>query len=180
MYMCIVSNTYRIGKVRIEYVSYRLLTVSSQPYIVTNVLCWYTCNIVWHCFGILQRSLESMSSFWSKMLGCWKSGFCVALGRFMFIIYILEFWVIVRNYFNVKLENLIIYTYIKCYNISKFVFNKLPHLVMKLLILNSFIISHDDRTNAFNYSIACMVARQITRQLLCVFVCTRLLFVKLI
>ena len=32
MYICIVSNTYRIGKVRIEYVSYRLLTVSSQPY----------------------------------------------------------------------------------------------------------------------------------------------------
>jgi len=26
-----LSNTYRIGKVRIEYVSYRLLTVSSQP-----------------------------------------------------------------------------------------------------------------------------------------------------
>jgi len=32
MYMCIVSNTYRIGKVRIEYVSIRLMTVSSQPY----------------------------------------------------------------------------------------------------------------------------------------------------
>jgi len=32
MYMCIVSNKYRIGKVRIEYVSYWLLTVSSQPY----------------------------------------------------------------------------------------------------------------------------------------------------
>jgi len=31
MYMCIVSNTYRIGKVRIEYISIRLMTVSSQP-----------------------------------------------------------------------------------------------------------------------------------------------------
>jgi len=29
--ICIVSNTYRIDKVHIEYVSYRLLTVSSQP-----------------------------------------------------------------------------------------------------------------------------------------------------
>ena len=28
--MCIVLNTYRIGKVRIEYVLYRLLTVSHQ------------------------------------------------------------------------------------------------------------------------------------------------------
>ena len=32
MYMCIVLNTYRIGKVCIEYVSYWLLTVSSQRY----------------------------------------------------------------------------------------------------------------------------------------------------
>ena len=31
--MCIVSNTYGIGKLRIEYVSIRLMTVSSQPYI---------------------------------------------------------------------------------------------------------------------------------------------------
>ena len=31
MYMCIVSNTYHICRVRIEYVSYQLLTVLSQP-----------------------------------------------------------------------------------------------------------------------------------------------------
>jgi len=31
--MCIVLNTYLIGKVRIEYVSYWLLTVSSLPYV---------------------------------------------------------------------------------------------------------------------------------------------------
>jgi len=30
--MCIVSNTFRISKVRIEYVLYLLLTVSSQTY----------------------------------------------------------------------------------------------------------------------------------------------------
>jgi len=29
--MCIISKTYRIGKVRIKYLSYRLQTVSSQP-----------------------------------------------------------------------------------------------------------------------------------------------------
>ena len=36
--MCIVLNMYRIGKVRIEYVSYRLLTVSSQPYSPSSAL----------------------------------------------------------------------------------------------------------------------------------------------
>jgi len=36
--MCIVLNTYRISKVRIEYVSYRLLTVSSQPYSPSSAL----------------------------------------------------------------------------------------------------------------------------------------------
>ena len=31
MYMCIVSNMYHIKNIRIEYVSYQLLTVWSQP-----------------------------------------------------------------------------------------------------------------------------------------------------
>jgi len=35
--MCSVSNTYRIGKVRIEYVSIRLMTVLSQPYYIPNM-----------------------------------------------------------------------------------------------------------------------------------------------
>jgi len=44
MYMCILSNMYRIGKVRIEYVSYLLLTISFQPY--KALICKYLCEYV--------------------------------------------------------------------------------------------------------------------------------------
>jgi len=36
VYMVIISNMYHICKVHIEYVSYRLQTVSSQPYYISR------------------------------------------------------------------------------------------------------------------------------------------------
>jgi len=61
MYIYIVSNTYRIGKVRIEYVSYRLLTVSSQPYYITYAMLCYDYGLYKVLLGNAKLKIQSHS-----------------------------------------------------------------------------------------------------------------------
>jgi len=63
------------------YVAY----MAKHSCIETNFMRWYKCNIQYDTAFECYRSLEFMSLFWSKMLGCWKPGFWVALRRFLFL-----------------------------------------------------------------------------------------------